>query len=78
MGTLLVVLEHPPVRRLAYVVEAGEQVLVQDLLAEGPVEAFDVGVLVGLAGLDLADGHAVELGPLHEGLAQELRAIVGT
>ena len=77
MGTLLVVLEHPPVRRLAYVVEAGEQVLVQDLLAEGPVEAFDVGVLVGLAGLDVADRHAVELGPLHEGLAQELRAVVG-
>ena len=78
MGTLLVVLEHPPVRGLAHVVEAGEQVLVQDLLAEGPVEAFEVGVLVGLAGLDVADGHAVELGPLHEGLAQELRAVVGT
>ena len=57
--------------------EAGEQVLVQVLLAEGPVEAFDVGVLVGLAGLDVLDGHAVELGPLHEGLAQELRAVVG-
>src|SRR5690606_15762295 len=43
----------------------------------GPVEAFDVGVLVGLAWLDVPDGHAVELGPLHEGLAQELRAVVG-
>lgn len=77
MGTLLVVLEHPPVGGLAHVIKAGEQVLVQDLLAEGPVEAFDVGVLVRLARLDVPDGHAVELGPLHEGLAQELRAVVG-
>src|SRR3546814_2113820 len=46
-------------------------------LAEGPVEAFDIGVLVGLARLDVTDGHAVELGPLHEGFAQELRAVVG-
>src|SRR3546814_1156093 len=27
--------------------------------------------------LDVTDGHAVELGPLHEGFAQELRAVVG-
>ena len=78
MGTLLVVLEHPPVRRLAHIVEAGEQVLIQDLLTEGPVEAFDVGVLVGLAWLDVADGHAVELRPVHKRFAQEFRAIVGT
>jgi hypothetical protein len=77
MGALLVVVEQPPVRCFAHIVEAGKQVLVQDLLAEGPVEAFDVGVLVGLAGLDVPDGHTVELGPLHEGLAQKLRAVVG-
>ena len=63
MGSCLVVVEHPPVRCLANVVQACEQVLVQDLLAEGPVEAFDVGVLVGLAGLDVADGDTVGLGP---------------
>jgi hypothetical protein len=72
MGTLIVVLEHPPARRVAHVVEAGEQVLFADLLAEGSVEVFDVGVLVGLAGLDVSDCHAVELGLLHEGFAQEL------
>src|SRR3546814_16992599 len=38
---------------------------------------LDIGVLVGLARLDVTDGHAVELGPLHEGFAQELRAVVG-
>ena len=50
MRAVLVVLEHPPVGGLAYVLQSCEQVLVQDLLAEGPVEAFDVGVLVGFAG----------------------------
>jgi hypothetical protein len=51
-------------------------VLVQDLLSEGPVEALDVGVLVGLAGLDVLDGHGVGLGPLNEGLAQEFGTVV--
>ena len=76
MRSVLVVLEHPPVGGLAYVLQSCEQVLVQHLLAEGPVEAFDVGVLVGFAGLDVLDRHGVGLGPLHEVLAQELRAVV--
>jgi len=63
VGTLLVVFDHPTVSRLADVVEAGEQVLVQNLLSEGPLEAFDVGVLVRLAGLDVANCHCV--GPAH-------------
>lgn len=69
MGSLFVVLEHPPVGRLADIVEAGEQAMVQDLVTEGPIEALDVGVLVGLAGLDVLDGQAVALGPLDEGFA---------
>src|SRR3546814_12781551 len=77
MGALLVVLEHPPVRRLAHIIEASAQVLVQDLRAEGPVEAFEIGVLVGLARLAVTDRHAVELGPLHAGFAQELRVVAG-
>ena len=76
MGSLLVVLDHPSPRGFADVVERGEQMLVQDLFAQGPVEAFDVGVLVGLARLDVLDRHAVGLGPLDEGFAQELRAVV--
>lgn len=61
MGPFLVVVEHPPPGGLADVVEASEQVLVQDLFAKGPVEAFDVGVLVGLAGLDVLNRHALVL-----------------
>lgn len=34
------------------------------LLAEAAVEAFDVRVLVGLAGLNVLNGHAADLGPL--------------
>ena len=76
MQSLLVVLDHPPPDRFAYVLEGGKQVLIEDFLTEGAVEAFDVGVLVRLARLDVLDGHGVGLGPLHERFAQELRAVV--
>lgn len=76
MWTILVVIDHPPMRRLARVLKAREEVLVQDLLAEGAVEAFDEGILVGLARLDVSKRHAAELGPLGECFAQKLRAIV--
>jgi hypothetical protein len=50
--------------------------LVQHLLAKRPVEAFDVGVLVAVARLDVLDRHCVGLGPLHEDLSQELRPVI--
>ena len=78
MGTLLVVLEHPPPGGLADILEAPEQVLVEHLLPERAIESFDVGVLIGLAGLDVLDSHALVLGPFGEGFAQELRAVVGS
>ena len=73
---MLVVFDHPPVGRFTNIIDAGEQMLAQHLVAEGAVEAFDVRVLVGLAGLDVLDRHGIGLGPLHEGFAQELRAVV--
>jgi hypothetical protein len=48
--TLHVVLDYPPPSRFPDVVEAPEQVLIDDLLAQGPLEALDVDVLVRLAG----------------------------
>lgn len=75
--TLLVVLDAPSVSGLAHVVYAQEQVLVEQFLAEGPLEAFDVGaLLVEFAGLDVLDRHTVGFRPLHEDLAQELGAVV--
>ena len=50
MGALLVVGCHPFVDALADFAEGGEQVRIDDLAPEGPVEAFNTGVLRGLAG----------------------------
>lgn len=68
MGSLLVVLEHPPIRRLSNVLDAQEQILVQHLFSEGAIESLDIGVLIGLAGLNVLNRHAVDLRPLHEAL----------
>jgi len=56
VGALLVVVDHPPVRGFVDVLKASKQVLVEHFLAERAVETFDVGVLVGLARLDVLDG----------------------
>ena len=78
MGTLGVVVEHPPPCSLADIIEAGKQVQVEHFLPEGPVETLDIGILVWLAGLDVADDHAVGLCPLGKGGTEEFRTIVGT
>lgn len=61
MGPRFVVVDHPPVRRLADMVQTGKQMSVKHVLPEGTVEALDVGVLVRLAMLDVQDGHAAAL-----------------
>lgn len=76
MWTNLVVIDHPLMRCLAPVLKACEEVLVQHLLTERAVEAFDGGVPVGLARLDLSQRHAAGFGPLGKCFAQELRATV--
>lgn len=65
------VLGHAP-----NLLERGEHEAIQHLCAEGSVEAFDVGVLGGIAGLDVDQGDAVLLCPLPERGADELRAVV--
>jgi len=76
VGSLLVVLDHPPVGGLAHVLEGGEQMWVEQLIAVGMVEPLDIGILVELAGLDVADGHPGLLDPSGEDLAEELRPVV--
>jgi hypothetical protein len=49
---------------------------VQHFFAIRPVEAFDVGVLLGLAGLDVPQGHVVLRTPASQGDGRELRAEV--
>lgn len=53
MGSLMIVAIAPIFSHAADLVQAGEDVAVQDLGAEGPVEAFDVSVLGRLARLDV-------------------------
>ena len=78
MWSVFVVLDHPPICRFANVVESGEEVLVENLLAVGSVKAFDKGVLVGFAGLDVLDRHASALGPTGEDLPEKFGPIVQT
>ena len=51
MQSLLVVLDHLRRHYLVHLVEASEQVEVQNLVAHRRIESFDEGVLVRLAGL---------------------------
>lgn len=74
MGSQFFVFDHPPVRGLTDVAQAGEQVLVQDSLAERAVESFDIGVLVGLGpgwmywiATPLAMAQAVKASPRNSG-----------
>src|SRR5215470_6875632 len=46
------------------------------LFAVRPVEAFDEGVLIGLAGLNVAEADPLRRTPLDEGFGNELGAIV--
>jgi len=65
MWTNLVVIDHPPMRCLTYALKACEEVLVQHHLTDSAVEAFDEGVLVGLAKLDVSQRHATPLSLAH-------------
>lgn len=76
MGAVLVVVDQEAPRGLADVVQPSKQVLIQDVFALGPVEALDVSVLIGFSRLDVLDGHAGALGPVDEGLAEELRSVI--
>lgn len=57
--------------------QAGEPVLVEALIPQPSVKAFDVGVLVGLARFDQAQRYAALVRPGQQGLAREFLAVVG-
>src|SRR5207237_10675669 len=61
----------------ARLAEAHEPVLVETLVAHAPVEALDVGVLVGLARLDEMQLDPVRMSPRVERPADELTAVAG-
>lgn len=76
VGALLVVLGEPAVRELTYIAERAELVGVEQLLAVGPVETLNVGILIGLARLDMLHMHSLLLRPVDKCFSQELGAVV--
>src|SRR5215467_8028320 len=76
MGPLGVVDRQPGLGDRADLVEGLEEMRVEDLLTERPVEALDEGILIGLAGLDVAEPDALGRAPLDKRLRRELGAVV--
>jgi hypothetical protein len=64
MGPLGVVPLQPGRRLDPDPLQRGEEMRIEHLRSVGPVEAFDEGVLVGLAGLNEAQRDALGGGPL--------------
>jgi hypothetical protein len=75
MGPLMVVAVAPVLGHAAHLVQAGEDVAVQHLGAEGAIEALNVGILGRLAGLDVQQLDAVLLSPLPQRGTDELRPV---
>ena len=71
-----VVVLPPLLDDLSGLIQGGEHLGVQALLAAAAVEALDVAVVRRLAGPDELQLHARGLGPAVQGLAGELRAVV--
>lgn len=61
MGSVLVVLGQPVLGDGLHPLDRVEQIGIEYLGAKRPVELLDVGVLVGLAGLDVVQGNAFAL-----------------
>ena len=76
MWPLIIVVDHPRPDDVAHLLKIGEQVGARHFASERPVELFDVGVLVRLAGLDLQDCYVVVGAPGQERIAQQFRTVI--
>jgi hypothetical protein len=76
VGTDFVVVAPPGFNLCSCVRQVEEPVLVQAFVPELAVEAFDEGVLDGLAGSDELNPDLGMVGPLVEGAAGELGTVV--
>jgi hypothetical protein len=72
----VVVIEAPALEPMSGVGEVLEDLLVQELVAPPADEALDEGVLLRLAGHDVAPVDAGAVGPRQDGARGELRTIV--
>lgn len=77
MGTVLVVVDHPPVRSFPDVSQGVEQIQAEHFLPVRSVKPFDVRVLVRFSRLNIADDHPRGLGPCDKIAAKKLRTVIG-
>lgn len=76
MRTFFVVIGHPVVDELPDLGERIENVGVEHFGTEGSVEALDIGVLGGFAGLDVMEADMVTLAPSRQFGGDEFRAVI--
>ncbi|KRG79135.1 hypothetical protein ABB30_01645 [Stenotrophomonas ginsengisoli] len=76
MRSLFVVIDHPPVGGFAYIVETGVEISVENFFTEGAIEAFDEGVLIVFAWLDVLQSYPIGLEPAGEYFPQKFRPVV--
>jgi len=76
MGSMVVVAVQPVGRHVTHFLQAVEDVAVEHLGSIGLVESFDIGVLRGLAGLDVIEGDTLALSPLGQSSGDEFGAVV--
>ena len=61
---------------IAVRLDAFDDVLIQPFMPDGAVVALDIGVLLGLSGLDVLDGNPMFRRPFHQLFADVFRAVV--
>ncbi len=76
MGPLGAIGLEPRLGDLAHLLEGVEEIRIEDLFTEAPIESFDEGVLIGLPRLDVADRNAPRRAPVDKSLGRELGPIV--
>ena len=74
----MIVSPHPVGRIVLNLLNGFEQVMVKPVVANGSVVAFDIGVLLRIAGLDVLKPDTSAFGPGDEGSADVLRAVIAT
>lgn len=76
MGTVVLVAMTPVLGHSAHLGQTGEDVVIKHFGAQAAIEAFDVGVLHQLAGLDVDQRYAGARSPVGQCMADQLRAVV--
>src|ERR1044072_5943171 len=72
-----IVMIGPPAGDAAELFEAGEDLAVEQIIAQTAIEPFDIAILPGAPGLDVQGGHAETAQPLPHRMSDELGTVVG-